>query len=106
MSGPDFGAAIIRASLLGAGLLLVISGTDLIQRWIGVVLLAWLAASTAWPPARRALIRRRAAAAARRGDGWMADAARAETTVWRAHCQREAAAAYGRAADTGQERRA
>ena len=101
MSGPDFGVAIIRASLLGAGLLLVISGTDLIQRWIGVALLAWLAASTAWPPARRALIRRRAAAAARRGDGWMAGAAAAKTTAWRAHCQREAAKAYDQARQAG-----
>jgi len=84
MSGPDFGAAIIRASLLGAGLLLVISGTDLIQRWIGVALLAWLAA-----------------AAARRGDGWMAGAAAAKTTAWRAHCQREAAKAYDQARQAG-----
>ena len=88
MSGPDFGAAIIRASLLGAGLLLVISGTDLIQRWIGVALLAWLAASTAWPPARR-------------GDGWMAGAAAAKTTAWRGHCQREAAKAYDQARQAG-----
>ena len=101
MSGPDFGAAIIRASLLGAGLLLVISGTDLIQRWIGVALIAWTAASTAWPPARRALIRRRAAAAARRGDGWMAGAAAAKTTAWRGHCQREAAKAYDQARQAG-----
>ena len=101
MSGPDFGAAIIRASLLGAGLLLVISGTDLIQRWIGVALLAWLAAAAAWPPAQRALIRRRAAAAARRGDGWMAGAAAANTTAWRAHCQREAAKAYDQARQAG-----
>jgi len=101
INGPDFGVAIVRASLLGAGLLLVISGTDLIQRWIGVVLLAWTAASTAWPPARRALIRRRAAAAARRGDGWMAGAAAAKTTAWRAHCQREAAKAYDQARQAG-----
>ena len=97
MSGPDFGVLIIRASLLGAGIILLASGTDPIQRWIGVVLIAWTAASTAAGPLRRALIRWRQRSAQRRGDIWMSEAARAQTASHRAWCQRQAHDAYAAA---------
>jgi hypothetical protein len=94
MDSPDFGTMIIRLSLAGVIVILVYDGQGQVAALLAAALVIWIGA----PYARARMIRLRQRGLQRRGDGWMADAARAKTTAWREHCQAEARRAYDAAA--------
>jgi hypothetical protein len=93
MDDPGIGTAIIRLSLISTCVLLICTGHGREGSAVALILVAWIAG----PYARTQMIRLRQRGLQRRGDGWMADAARAKTADWRAYCRQQAARAYEQA---------